>query len=86
MDALCFIRLTRFLRLQSGKADLYLRGEPDYLHEDWLAKSVPIQMESVIEITALIAFNGSTIYPSCENRWSLRISSRTRRESPISIC
>lgn len=34
-------------RIQSKRADLYLRGEPDYLHEDWLAKSVPIKMERV---------------------------------------
>ena len=25
---------------------MYLRGEPDYLHEEWLAKSVPIGMEN----------------------------------------
>ena len=27
---------------------MYMRGQPDYLEEDWLAKSVPIRMESVI--------------------------------------
>ena len=27
---------------------MYLRLEPDYLHEDWLAKTVPIQMSRVI--------------------------------------
>ena len=38
----------RSQRLQSKQADLYLRGEPDYLHEDWLTKSVPIHMESLV--------------------------------------
>ena len=52
-----------FLRFQSKKIDLYLRGEPDYLQEDWLAKSVPIQMENVVVIhqirdqTSLAYFN-----------------------------
>ena len=27
---------------------MYLRGEPDYLHEEWLHKSVPAHMESVM--------------------------------------
>ena len=26
---------------------MYLRGEPDYLNEDWVAKTIPIQMGSV---------------------------------------
>ena len=40
-------------RLQSKKMDIYLRGESDYIHEDWLAKSVPTQMESVVNYTSL---------------------------------
>ena len=27
---------------------MYLRGEPDYLHEDWLTKSIPVQMSKVV--------------------------------------
>ena len=26
---------------------MYLRGQPDYLHEDWLGKSVPVQMSNI---------------------------------------
>lgn len=34
--------------LQSRSVDLYLRGESVYLHEDWLTKSIPFKMESVL--------------------------------------
>ena len=39
-----------------------MRGEPDYLHEDWLTKSVPIQMEQILighpirDQTSLVSF------------------------------
>ena len=36
------------------KADLFLRGGPDYLHEDWLQKSLPIHMENVVLGQAII--------------------------------
>ena len=28
--------------------DLYLRGQPDFMQEDWLEKSVPIQLSSAL--------------------------------------
>ena len=34
--------------LQAKTVDLYLRGHPYYLQEDWLQRSVPIRMESII--------------------------------------
>ena len=47
MPPLNFITELSFLRLQSGKIDLFLRGQPEHLHEDWLMKSLPIELSSV---------------------------------------
>ena len=74
MDAFCFIGLTRFLRLQSRKADLYLRGEPDYLHEDWLRKSVPIQMEQVIVGHSLMPNENKVSFFNLLNNFNLGIT------------
>lgn len=35
-------------RIQSKIVDGYIKGEPNYLQEDWLSKSNPIRMESVM--------------------------------------
>ena len=35
-------------RIQSKRVDVFLRGGPDYLHEDWLKKSVPISMSGIL--------------------------------------
>lgn len=39
--------------MQRQEVDLYLRGLPDYFHEDWIKKSNPIQFSSAIVCHAI---------------------------------
>lgn len=34
--------------LQEKMAVAYFRGQPDYLHEDWILKSIPVAMETIV--------------------------------------
>ena len=47
--------------------DAYLRGGPDYLQEDWLQKSVPIQMETVALIQPIRDENSVSFFNLLDN-------------------
>lgn len=61
-------------RLQSKRADVWMRPEPDYSHnEPWLAKSQPIMTEKVT-ISQAIKGNQKTVYYNLLNNFDVGLT------------